>query len=109
MKIEVRVPYTSHIERVPYTALFNFLRDAGVLPATLEAYSKRDDYGLVQYIILPGNWLRQLIFGPKHRIACVYEETVDLYRPEYFSVFKDMLRRYEHATGREATLIVWES
>ena len=42
-------------------------------------------------------------------VAFVHSNEIELYHPEYYSDFEDLLRKYESETGAETTLKFWES
>ena len=83
-----------------YLHLFNFVEKN--LPLTLKAVKEYDGYGVDCYICRSndrGGW-----FSGPPKIAVIFEHTITLYHPEYFSDIEDLLRRYESIYHRETTL-----
>lgn len=75
------------------------------LPSSLVAKDRVNGYGRDYSIELPKtHW-----FNLPDVVARVYETHVELFRPEYFSDFEDICKRYEQETKEEVTLKFWES
>lgn len=101
------------VERITQSPpLYDFIRTR--LPSSLEARCHSDGYGTVYTVHVVaedsghgfGAWLRRI---SSSGIATVYDHTVELRRPEYFSDFEMLCREFENVTGKEVTLRYWAS
>ena len=79
-----------------------------VLPKSMYAVVTQEGYGTTFHVTLRESaegW-RGLFPGPK--IADVKDDFIELYQPQYFSDFEDIIRSYESKTGNNVTLKFWE-
>ena len=101
------------VERVrDVPPLYRFVQTR--LPKTLEARILSDGYGCVCTVHVIAEeagdgwwaWFKRM---SSRGIATVYDHTLELRRPEYFSDFETICQDYENQTGKEVTLRYWES
>jgi hypothetical protein len=100
------------LTRAEVTPLWDFFERN--LPSTLTVEKISDGYGGTMFIYvkpdLRGSRLPDRIknwFGIG--IATIGDGYVELRRPEYFSDFEGIIRKYETATHKDVTFKYWES
>ena len=82
------------------------------LPSSLIAYKEDDGYGhtfavrvktnTVANRLPVANWLTD-------RIATVWSDSCELFHPQYYSDFEDVIRKYESQYGREVEFRYWQA
>lgn len=79
------------------------------VPPSMVAREYACGYGSYYGIYQRGTAPLTGIFGYGDPIACVdeFERKVNLYSPEYFSDFEDLLRRFEAVSKQGTTLNYW--
>lgn len=104
----MKIVKLEHGHEIP--PLWLFMRDN--LPPSLLAIKMDDGYGAVFGVKVKENSIAAripVVEWFKERIATVWDDTLELMEPKYFSDFEDVIRKYEKRYGKEVTFRYWQA
>ena len=85
------------------------------LPSSLKAVKDMADYGFLCGVVIKERSDLPDILSFRHfvkpRIASIsaLRDEVELFAPQYYADFEDIIRKYEQQTGKSVTFIFWQS